>query len=128
MEPNTHRKIAGILQLAQGIPNLLFWGGMSVVRIILDLKDGAELSDAFELKPTLILAAILLGGAIETWLGIALLRKKKWVSRAGGFICCLPSLWLNVLPPGPLHVGAYTIWVLTRIRKDDALSASAARA
>ena len=118
MKTRDHLTIAGVLQLVQGIPNLLYWGGMSIALIILDLKEGPiEWGEAFELWPTLMLALILLCGAIEIGFGIALLQKKNWVTRTGGFICCIPSLWLAFFPP--VLAGVYTIWVLVQVRKDD---------
>jgi len=55
-----------------------------------DYQELGELSESIFI--ILILAAIFLVGAVQTWFGISLIKKRKWVTRVGGFICCAPAL------------------------------------
>jgi len=121
MKSSKHMKIAGALQLLQGIQSLLF-GAYGALPIILGLQGGSnDLAEMFEFLPTLILAIIILAGTVQTWFGIALIKQRQWVTRPAGFICCVPSFF-PATPP--VLVGVYTLWVLVQINKQKALSES----
>lgn len=110
MTANKHMKIAGILQIVTSLMSLPF-GIMYVVLYIRDIQEGTY---TYEFQMALLLALILFMAACPLWFGIAILMKKRWVTRVPGFLCCIPSLFFFTIP---LVAGVYTIWVLIRIRR-----------
>ena len=114
MTTSKHLTIAGVLQLVQSIPLLLF-SAYYIAEIILVLRDGSqelgELSEGIFMLS--LFAVILLAEGAVVWFGIALIKQKQWTRRVGGFVCCVPGL-LSM----PIVISVYTLWALVQMNKD----------
>ena len=110
-----HLKIAGVLQLVQGLPFLL-GGIVYVIALIHDLQTGVhELNESGSI--ILILAVALLMGLCQVCFGLSLTMQKQWVTRVAGFICCAIGL---VFFPFGTAISGYTLWVLLQVKKNKA--------
>jgi vacuolar-type H+-ATPase subunit I/STV1 len=107
-------KIAGVLQLVQGLPFLL-GGILYTCALIRDLRAGLHEwneSRAF----FLILAFLLFLGVCQVCFGFSLTMQKQWATRVAGFICC--SLGFVFFPFGTA-ISGYTLWVLLQMKKKE---------
>jgi vacuolar-type H+-ATPase subunit I/STV1 len=115
MKQSRHLKIAGVLQLVQGVP-LLLGGILYVFALIRDLQTGVhELNESGSI--ILILAVCLFIGVCQVCFGLSLTMQKQWTRRVAGFICC--ALGLVFFPFGTA-ISGYTLWVLIMVRGEDA--------
>ena len=112
MTVSKHLKIAGVLQIVQSIPLLLF-SAYYIAEILLGPQELGELSEIIFMLSLFVL--IFLCGGVVVWFGIALIKQKQWTRRVGGFICCVPGL-LSM----PIVISVYTLWVLVRMNKEEA--------
>ena len=118
MNTSRHLKIAGVLQMVQGIMMLLFGVFGAVGNFFNPRADSQELGELSEvIFIILILACIFLAGAIQAWFGISLAMQKRWTTRIGGFIFC--ALGLPGFPVGTA-ISGYTLWVLIMVRGENA--------
>jgi vacuolar-type H+-ATPase subunit I/STV1 len=115
MNTSKHMKIAGVLQLLQGLLFLL-GGTLYTIALISDLQTGVhELNDSWSFF--LVLAVALFMGTCQVCFGLALVMRKQWATRVSGFICC--AIGLPFIPFGTA-ISAYTLWVLIMVRGEDA--------
>ncbi len=118
MTIDRHLKIAGALQVAQGIFSLLF-GSVIVFLNIRDLRRMSgpdwQVSSAVTFwLIALVLAIAFLVGGFQVWFGRSLAKQKRWATRVVGFIWCF--LGLFSFPIGTI-INGYTLWVLVQIDK-----------
>jgi len=115
MNASKHLKIAGALQVIQGIIMLLF-GMYGVIGNFFNpgIDDSSKTPFAEFIYVILMLALIFLLGGVQTWFGISLVRQNRWTTRIGGFIFC--ALGLPGFPVGTA-ISGYTLWVLVQVRK-----------
>jgi hypothetical protein len=111
MKQSRHLKIAGVLQLVQGVPLLL--GGILYVFAL--IRDIHESPPAFALFIVLIIALALFVGVCQLWFGISLVMQKRWTTRVWGFVCCALGLISF-----PMLFSAYTLCVLILVIREDA--------
>ncbi len=118
MNISKHLKIAGALQISQGIIMLLFGVYGVIGNFFNPWADGSSETPFAEfIYVILMLALIFLLGGFQTWFGISLVKQKRWPTRIGGFIFC--ALGLLGFPVGTA-ISGYTLWVLIMVRGENA--------
>jgi hypothetical protein len=111
MNTKKHIKIAGALQMVQGIPLVLF--ALWYIALLIPEFQAGSMGPGDLFIFILILSIAFLFGGVLVWFGGSLLGQKPWTSRAGGFICsavsglCFPHI-----------IGIYTLWVLLQVNKE----------
>ena len=111
MNLTKHLKIAGALQLVQGLPFLL-GGILYTIALIRDLQTGLhELNESGSI--ILILTIALFIGVCQVCFGLSLVMQKQWVTRVAGFLCC--TIGLLFFPLGTA-ISGYIFWVLLQVK------------
>ena len=115
MKTDRHMKIAGVLQMVQSIPLLLF-GGYYIISIIQaflnDSQGWGELPEVILM--ILAIAFIFVYGVVLAWFGYSLIMQKQWTTRVGGLLCSIAGCLLF-----PHIISIYTLWVWLQANKGE---------